>query len=157
MRWRTLFVLPLALVAAAAVGCGPGLSKVEGTVTWNGSPVEGATVVFVPESGTGPQAEGITDSSGRFSLSTGNKPGAKAGTYAVTVQKTAAPKGANADIGKDPTKAFAEMNKGTKGTFTPKAPLTKHLLPEKYANKDKSGLKVTVPSSGSVELKLEGK
>lgn len=54
-------------------GCGnPGMAKVSGTVTWQGTPVPDAVVQFLPTSKPG--AGGRTDAEGRFSLTT-LKPG----------------------------------------------------------------------------------
>ena len=60
--------------AALLVGCGgggdsdmPELGTVNGTVTLNGQPVEGATIEFVPEKGR--PSVGETDSSGKYVLS----------------------------------------------------------------------------------------
>jgi hypothetical protein len=70
-------------------GCGPKaleLLPVEGTVTLDGAPVEGAAVMFVSEQG-GHVATGVTDAQGRFTLQTTNRPGAVAGMHRVTVVK----------------------------------------------------------------------
>jgi hypothetical protein len=63
----------LAIVLLFVVGCGrhPGTqptAKVTGTVTYNGQPIERVSVVFTPESGR--PASGVTDASGKFTLST---------------------------------------------------------------------------------------
>lgn len=64
--------LGVVLVLGCVVGCGDSGTlptvKVSGTVTYNGQPVEGASVAFVPEKG--PPASGETDASGKFTLST---------------------------------------------------------------------------------------
>ena len=51
----------LGLVAvwlAACVGCGKGLATVEGTVTFDGQPVDNGSIVFEPADGAGPTAGG---------------------------------------------------------------------------------------------------
>jgi len=59
-------------------------SKVEGTITYNGVAVEGANVVFTPASGTGEPATGLTNASGKFTLTT---PGAtNSGSGAVPAE-----------------------------------------------------------------------
>jgi hypothetical protein len=86
-----------ALAGAALVGCGhrgPAVEMVEGLVLLDGQPVEGAIVLFSPESG-GPDgglpAAGRTDTNGMFHLNAagGAKFGAgtKIGDYIVTVSK----------------------------------------------------------------------
>ncbi len=64
----------LILVAVGALaGCGgpaidlPELSEVTGTVTLNGTPLEGAVVSFVPQ-GNGTVSSGLTDARGQYSL-----------------------------------------------------------------------------------------
>ncbi|MCA9081516.1 MAG: carboxypeptidase regulatory-like domain-containing protein, partial [Planctomycetaceae bacterium] len=78
-----------------AAGCGGGVSDapdlgvVSGTVTFDGQPLEGAQVIFVPDSKqgtTGPSSNATTDSSGKFELiGSGGKPGAVIGKHVVTV------------------------------------------------------------------------
>ena len=61
------FFLAIPLV----IGCGPGrpeTAKVQGTVTYEGKPLDGARVTFYP-SGSRP-AGGITDAEGKFNLMT---------------------------------------------------------------------------------------
>src|SRR4051794_27542937 len=79
----------LLLVMASVTGCGSGLASVEGGVTLDGTPVQGATVTFVPDSGSVSQViSGQTDASGKFVLGSGGKSGAPAGNYKVVVTKT---------------------------------------------------------------------
>ncbi|MFM9194216.1 MAG: hypothetical protein ACKOWG_00445 [Planctomycetia bacterium] len=89
----------LCLVAGAAAlvvaGCGgpegPDVQFVEGVVTLDGKPLDGATVTFLPVDKTGISAAGKTDAAGRFRLNAtqGKKygKGTVAGDYVVTVQK----------------------------------------------------------------------
>src|SRR5437773_10785720 len=82
----------LAVVAAflvlAGFGCGGKDQpvKVEGVVTLDGEPVEGAIVSFLPDEGGGRFAHGLTAKDGSFRLTT-YKPddGALRGDYRVTV------------------------------------------------------------------------
>ena len=59
-----------------------------GTVTYNGQPLEGATVAFLPKTPTDPGASGRTDAAGKFKL-TAFAPGdgAVPGSYLVTISK----------------------------------------------------------------------
>jgi len=84
-------IVLIALVAFVA-GCGgssgPQTYRVEGTVTYQGAPVEGANVAFEPTDSTGTSAGGTTDASGKYTLmasfgGTGTTPG----TYTVTITK----------------------------------------------------------------------
>ena len=89
------FVL-LSLMIMAGCGKSDGNFYVTGTVTQGGQPLEGASVVFMPESmaggSTGAEgASGRTDAAGKFVLttSTGKEgSGTKPGNYRVTVTKT---------------------------------------------------------------------
>lgn len=68
--------------------------KVNGVVTLDGNPVEGATVSFVSQDGN--TYTGFTDAQGNFSLSSGSAVGALPGEYKVTVVKTPALKAGEA-------------------------------------------------------------
>jgi hypothetical protein len=84
---RSLYWACLVLLAAAA-GCnrsGLDLAPVEGIVTYNGSPVADAGVMFVPTQG--PSAMATTDAEGHFSLTTANQPGALIGEHRVSISK----------------------------------------------------------------------
>jgi hypothetical protein len=84
-------------MSAAGFGCGggdevPPLFPVTGTVTYNGSPVPGATVVFVPEAkqkskGVVPvRPAGVADDEGNFVLMLTEKhAGAPEGKYKVAI------------------------------------------------------------------------
>jgi len=70
-------------------GAGSGLAKVSGKVTVAGQPMSDIVVSFLPESGARP-VTGVTDSNGRFTLSTlSAADGAAPGKYKVTFTKTA--------------------------------------------------------------------
>lgn len=79
----------LALGALFATSCGnSGLSPVKGKVLYKGAPIKGAVVTLHPKAGdelTAQRPSGVTGEDGSFQLSTGNKPGAPAGDYVVTV------------------------------------------------------------------------
>ncbi len=74
MTLKGLTALGLAIALLAAAGCGGGgtapTAKVTGTVTYNGDPIEGVSVGFIPEGEGGRPASGTTDASGKFTLST---------------------------------------------------------------------------------------
>jgi len=79
-----LDALLLVLVCLAGCDSGPKLVPATGVVKYKGAAVPGADVVFVPE-GDGQTAMGHSDEQGRFTLSTGGRPGALAGSYAVSI------------------------------------------------------------------------
>jgi hypothetical protein len=144
-------LLSLLLVSTFLLaGCGPKgptIIPVTGTVTLDGAPVAGASVMFKPiGEGAGNPAMGETDSQGKFRLTTQlDKPrdGALEGEHAVTVNgvrtvgATANPDGTSGDVSQVKEEWF---------------------VPRKYANPDTSGLRQTVAKGmAEVELKLSSK
>lgn len=133
-------------------GCGgpktPATASVTGTVTYKGSPVDSATVVFARPDGGRP-ATGITDSRGRFKLSTfGSEDGAVPGDYKVTVTKTAIDDKAGALT----YEQLSELQ--SKGQAPPSD--TKNALPQRYASAATTDLAFSVTASGNdftIELK----
>lgn len=88
---RTLSLAVLVVGLGAMWGCsrGPAVQYVEGVVTLDGEPVEGAIVTFTP-SGDGLGAAGTTDASGVYRLNplTGRAGGGTVmGEYLVAVRK----------------------------------------------------------------------
>ena len=66
----------------------PKTTPAAGVVTLAGRPVEGASVSFVPTDRNGTAAFALTDSEGKFQLSTfGEHDGAVPGPYTVTITK----------------------------------------------------------------------
>lgn len=141
---------------AVTSGCGPSTKlpptvPVTGNVTFNGSPVEGATVTFVPvDAMTGKTASGDTDAQGNFQLqtfvaATTQAKGALVGDYKVTVTKMAdapppmaAPKYME---GGTPPATSVGMKGGPEQA--------KIVLPANYADAEKSGFTANVKSSGN--------
>src|SRR5437762_1698385 len=68
-------------------GCGKKQYKVEGTVTLDGKPVEGATVTFMPEEKGVKPAYCSTDAEGRYHIMTPDGEGALRGDYIVVIIK----------------------------------------------------------------------
>lgn len=139
----------LALLACL-VGCPgggdadhPDTVSVTGTVTYNGSAVEGATVTFSPTASGGSASIGTTDASGKFTLQSqwGTK-GAVAGSYAVAISKTEVQGGAG-----DAEEAPADDN-------APPAEITEH-LPEKYKSAQTSELTAEVKADGDNDFKFD--
>jgi hypothetical protein len=103
-------------------------------VTLDGTPLTKGMVTFHPTGG-GALAVGTIDSSGKFRLKTGSSTGLPPGEYLVTVVATEMPEGAAASA---------------------EEPMPVKITPEKYADKDKSGLKFTVKGGENdfpIELK----
>jgi hypothetical protein len=156
-EWSSCTVfLCVGLWFVGIAGCGPrtrleGLAPVEGTVTFRGKPIEGASVVFVPAVAGKRAAVGTTDATGRFRLTTKDPgDGALPGAYAIAVSKTEASGGLSA--------AEAEQwsrNRENFGKYPPPPKITEH-LPEKYKAANTSGFQATVTGGrNTVNLALE--
>lgn len=141
-RWIFAAVGFVALVGCKRAPDGPEIAEAVGSVTWNGSPVEGATVMFAPADGGAQRlsSQAVTDASGIFVMTThvgaGNfKPGVVPGKYEVGV-----------------TKLDTASIKSTMGP-------PKNVLPNKYANAKSSGLTAEVVAGrvNKFTFSLEGK
>jgi hypothetical protein len=83
-RWGALLLL-------LGAGCGSRETEralVRGQVFYRGRPLAGGTIVFTPDrerGGRGPLALGEIDANGRYTLRTGDQPGAVTGWHRVTV------------------------------------------------------------------------
>jgi hypothetical protein len=84
-------------IGSLLTGCGgPTLVPVSGTVTLDGQPLAAAYVTFEPVEGELELVStGVTDSSGRYTLTCGDEPGAIAGTHRI--QLTTIAPGSHAD------------------------------------------------------------
>jgi hypothetical protein len=132
------------LVLLASVGCDTSTPQhpVTGTVTYQGKPVEGANVQFIP-SGEGMPGNGVTDASGKFTLATAGKPGAPAGDYKVTVVKVSGGSG-----GSGPPSPEDMKKMGTSGMKS------QSFLPGVYGSVQSTTLKATV-KAGTNDVPLE--
>ena len=145
------------LLAVGVILCGcdrsprlAGLVTASGTLTHNGQPVAGASILFGPAPGSPPDnraASAKTDASGKFSLMTlvpGD--GAFPGTYRVMVSKTEASGG-----------GMVEGTEGDNPKFLDDRTSIDY-LPGKYKDPETSGIEITIPSQGTktIEIKLEG-
>jgi len=159
IRKKMLAAWSLPLLLVAVVGCG-GMKQVEGIVTLDGKAVEGATVTFTPvDEGGGQAADGVTDSSGKFTLSTRGKKGIAAGTYKATVLK-------NKPIANiDPSKMtpgspeYLKMMEERAGKGGKKGGASGGSeLPLKYASAQSSPFSITIPPEKQpIELALTSK
>ncbi len=121
---------PAICLLAALVGCGPSRPKtvqVTGTVTLDGTAVEGATVMFMPEGGGRP-ATGITDKDGKFTLKTFEAgDGALVGKHLVSITKKE-------------VSGFMADESGLSGGVAPGGVQEKWIVPPKYADPKTSDL-----------------
>jgi hypothetical protein len=95
MRNVRATVLAVVLIALAS-GCGkarPALLPVEGIIRLEGRPLRKVVVRFIPTSDASPAriAVGVTDESGRYTLTCNGKPGACAGANHVVVTEAELP------------------------------------------------------------------
>lgn len=161
---RKVSGLALILALGFLVGCGAGTKPVEGIVTMDGKPLEGATVMFNPQGSDGQPADGKTDASGKFTLSTRGKPGAAPGNYKVTVTQSKAlfegvdpskMKPGTPEYAEAMKKAAAKMGSGAGGALKDKGG---NELPAKYGEAKSTPFTVKVPpDSQPVKLDLTSK
>jgi hypothetical protein len=151
MSARELSGMTAALLLAG-VGCGGNRPvPVRGSVTLDGRPVEGAMVLFLPESEkAGRQASGLTGADGSFSLTTSrNGDGAFPGNYKVVVQYA---EGGQGPAAKGVRDAFLGMQKARQQSR--KAP--RYVIPERFSDPARTDLRQKVPPDGPVKLDLKG-
>ena len=147
----------LVTVGIVLTGCWnssrPPTYPVTGTVTLQGKPIAGAVVTFVP-TGEGEAASAITNSEGKYALTTWEAgDGARPGQYGVKVSK-------QEQAAVDPSKmvqnlSIEEEQKIYVESKKPRPP-AKSLVPSKYQDESTSGLSHTVPNGSStfdIELK----
>lgn len=139
LRYSVFGLLAAAAFVAliSATGCGPRRPKtihVEGVVTLDGKPVQGAAVLFSPVAGGHP-ADGITDAQGKFTLTTfAAGDGALPGEHAVAVTLSEV-----SGVTADPD--------GLSGEIAPGGMKVKWIVPQRYSKLKTSGLTVTVDES----------
>lgn len=148
------------------MGCGPSKSPVTGSVTLDGKPLPGATVVFTSEDGS-KVATGFSDDDGKFKLSYQNGPGIPHGTYKVTVNKSSAvgEVGSVGEGGMD--KSYVEQMMKSKSTGVPggggpmgfkggggKPSEKKSEIPTKYTNVSTTTISAQVPSAEPIKVEL---
>ncbi len=156
MLWQSgtmrawLGAMGLLLVVGCNRGGGPQLVPAGGLVQYNGAPVAGATVTLVfPDKQV---ATGITGQDGRFTLTTGGRPGAPIGKAKVGISKISGPSmDASKPVEQLTPEDMMKMYAQTKGAEAMKAASqeAKNELPTRYANPDTSGLEAHVQESGN--------
>ena len=67
-NFYTLALVSFSLLVFAGCGADAGFVRVEGVITYNGAPVEGAIVTFTAADGSDGGGSGITDANGRYRL-----------------------------------------------------------------------------------------
>jgi len=131
------------LLPLAATGCGGVNYKVypvTGTVTLDGTALEGATVNLMPTGASGKAASGRTDKAGVYSIMDSRPEallGAEPGEYKVAVLWYKAPA-----VDLSTASGSAEIKEDKAARTKPSGPETD--LPPMYTNPETSGLKITV-------------
>lgn len=149
---RKMLAFSSLLALAVLVGCGGGLKPVEGVVTLDGKALEGAMVQFNNADNPGaPSAEGTSDASGKFTLSSRGKKGVPAGNYKATVTKTESKAGAGAASVAPGSPEYLKMMKGAA------AGPAKSLVPAKYTKVGTTPFSIKVPDSAPIKLDLTSK
>ncbi len=149
------FWLPLLAGAflVAGTGCGHRMVKVRGKITLDGKPLNWATVAFVPLDGQGPSGNGVSDSDGRFRLTTHNyDDGVLVGDYKVVIKLEEPPPKLEVNdtmTTREVMALYAEAMKERK-----KHPIELPEIPEVYKDATRTPLKQRVPPSGEVLLEL---
>jgi hypothetical protein len=150
------------LGALAVLGCAdssglPPRSRVSGTVTYNGKPLERGTISFVPADAKGRAAGGsVVD--GRFSLTTQDpNDGALPGKYRVAIQAKEAGDLSKVDL-KIKTRRDGRVTEDEKKAMLALYPqkaaakaavATKSLIPSKYGSAETSGLTYEVKAGSN--------
>lgn len=133
MRGRFLALLALTAAGCAQAPQGPELKPVTGTVRWQGQPLAGALVRFIPTGATpGGGGSALTDLKGAYDLidARGGK-GVAAGEYKVVISKRVTPPGA------PPSTGEGEHDSRARET-----------LPENYSNAQETELTAEVGAAG---------
>jgi hypothetical protein len=143
------------------------LAEGGGIVKYNGAPLAGANVTFIPDNG--PIATGTTDLGGKFKLSTGAMPGVTIGKCKVTV--TAYEGGAkpatsenvtipssNSSVNVEEMKKKMNLGAKMRGAAADTTAGPKSIIPESYGKPATTTITQTVESDASknqftIELK----
>jgi len=135
MSYRCLAAIFFSFSAAFG-GCGSGTSlvPVTGTITVDGSPAEGAVILFHPdESENKSISSAVANSDGAFSPVTDSEPGLPVGRYKLSVRWP--------DPSVKPTETEIMLGTDSMG---------EDLLKGRYVSKDKSALTAEVTSTTTV-------
>ena len=149
---RTTLLLGLVILAFITTGCGPSglpVVRVTGTVTFEGAPVEEASVTFTPMDLEGRLASGSTNAKGEFMLLTqgAEKSGVLPGNYRITVSKyILVDVRGNPVVSADDSGAYDPSSRGAARRAA--RPIPQSVLPDKYRNIETSALTVEVTKRG---------
>lgn len=146
-RTQRILALCMSLLVLSAIGCGssgPEMVPIRGTVKFDGKPLSGGTVEYIPTDPQGRKALGRIGADGDYVLTTFKAgDGAIVGSYKVVVVSLAPHPG-------EPTPEQLLANGG-------KPIRRKSLIPDHYSDMNASGLsdKVDSDHSGTFDIDLE--
>ena len=130
MKTNVILVL-VALLCSGGCG-GPHAQSISGIVTLDGTPVDLATVTFVPEETTTRGGVGRTDAEGKFTVSTDGAESLENGDYRIILMKP--------QLGKP---------------GEPPPPPGSSALPAIYQNPETTPLKISLPLTDKLILELK--
>jgi hypothetical protein len=139
----------LVLVFVCLIGCTKndprktGLVPASGTITYNGSPLGNATIVFVPKDSNKQGAGTLSSVDGKFTLTTvSENDGAFPIEYSVYVLKEETPQISDDEL----------MKLSRQGKTLPES---KSLIPIKYTNPAEPIINISIPTGGDKNLLIE--
>ena len=154
---RTIHFLLLFPCLLFCFGCQKnpyGVSKVTGVVTFDGEPVKGASVTFIPKDKELHSASGMTNEKGEFLLTTAGAEGgsgAQPGDYSVAIRKVGLPD----DLQIQTPGGSAMIGVGAGAQSVPDvARMQTDQLPEKYKSAETSGFEAVVEKSKKTTILL---
>lgn len=147
-------LIPITLLTLPLLGCGGGEDSAKkarpktvnasGTITYNGKPLDFASILLEPQSNGGVAAMCRSDADGKFSLDAfPPDSGAVPGTYRVSVKKT------------EPAKQQTYDPANHDAPMAPQSTGPKSLIPPEFGEFSTSGLTIEVPAEGSDSLKVD--
>jgi hypothetical protein len=120
---------------------------VAGAVTYNGEPLAGAVVVFLPVDELGTLCHGETDKAGKFRVSHTGWPGATPGSYKVGIsyQVTGSGRLVTLSMHSSAVRPYEVM-------------IAKEQIPQEYSELGRTKLRAEIPPTGapSLNFDLEG-
>lgn len=144
-RSRLNPLILLITVVCWTPGCGPANNRVavEGVVTLDGAPVEGASVMFVPTGGGRP-GMAVTQAGGVFVMKeAGMNAGLQPGEYVVVIYKAVMKDVVPPTTAKPVTGASGD--EVVDATFPPpEQVVVQYIVPERYSRRGENGLSITV-------------
>lgn len=152
------FALTLSLIAGCSSSSGPKLAPADGTVTFKGQPLVGATVMLVPEKG--PFAMGVTGKDGKFTVATAGRPGVIVASVKVSITAGSASSETTTKQPMSPAEAEEYMKKAAEtqaaiASGRVAAVQSVGTIPEKYSKAETSGLTYTIQENGDNHFKID--